>query len=56
MDTHATPAALEHEPGTTHKILSAIPDQGRQTLELVKARSASSRRKVSRKDRPWRSC
>lgn len=37
MDTHHPPATLEDEPGTTHEILSAILDQGRQTLELVKA-------------------
>jgi hypothetical protein len=37
MDTNRTPAALEDDPGTTHEILAAILDQGRQTLELVKA-------------------
>jgi hypothetical protein len=37
MDTPHTPATPEDEPGTTHEILSAILDQGRQTLELVKA-------------------
>jgi DNA repair protein RadC len=37
MDTHLTPATLHNEPGTTHEILAAILEQGRQTLELVKA-------------------
>jgi hypothetical protein len=37
MDTNHTSAALADEPGTTHEILAAILDQGRQTLELVKA-------------------
>jgi hypothetical protein len=37
MDADHTPAALEDEPGTTHEILTAILDQGRQTLDLVKA-------------------
>ena len=37
MDVHPTPATLQEEPGTTHEILSAILEQGRQTLELVKA-------------------
>jgi hypothetical protein len=37
MDTTHTPATLEDEPGTTHDILVAIHEQGRQTLELVKA-------------------
>ena len=37
MDVHPTPATLHDEPGTTHEILAAILEQGRQTLELVKA-------------------
>jgi hypothetical protein len=37
MDIHAPPATLDEEPGTTHEILASILDQGRQTLELVKA-------------------
>ena len=37
MDTHTTPAVYQDEPGTTHEILAAILEQGRQTLELVKA-------------------
>ena len=37
MDTNRTPATLADEPGTTHEILAAILEQGRQTLELVKA-------------------
>jgi hypothetical protein len=37
MDIHPTPATLPEEQGTTHEILAAILDQGRQTLELVKA-------------------
>jgi hypothetical protein len=37
MDTNHTPAGLEDDPGTTHEILAAILEQGRQTLELVKA-------------------
>ena len=37
MDTHHPPAALEHGSETTHEILAAILEQGRQTLELVKA-------------------
>ena len=37
MDTNHTPATLADDPGTTHEILAAILEQGRQTLELVKA-------------------
>ena len=37
MDIHPPPAILDEEPGTTHEILAAILEQGRQTLELVKA-------------------
>ena len=37
MDTTHTPATLADEPGRTHEILAAILEQGRQTLELVKA-------------------
>jgi hypothetical protein len=37
MDKHQTPATREDEAGTTHEILTAILDQGRQTLELLKA-------------------
>ena len=37
MDPHPTQATLDDEPGTTHEVLGAILDQGRQTLELVKA-------------------
>src|ERR1700761_6565751 len=37
MDTNHTPATLADGPGTTHEILAAILEQGRQTLELVKA-------------------
>ena len=37
MDTHTAPATLHDEPGTTHEILAAILEQGRQNLELVKA-------------------
>ena len=37
MDIHLPPATLHKEPGTTHEILAAILEQGRQTLELVKA-------------------
>ena len=37
MDTHHPAAALEDGSETTHEILTAILDQGRQTLELVKA-------------------
>jgi hypothetical protein len=37
MDTNHTQAAVEDGHGTTHEILAAILDQGRQTLELVKA-------------------
>ncbi len=37
MDVHPTPATLHDEPGATHEILTAILEQGRQTLELVKA-------------------
>ncbi len=37
MDIHLPPATPPEEPGTTHEILAAILDQGRQTLELVKA-------------------
>jgi hypothetical protein len=37
MDAHNTPATHEDEAGTTHEILTAILDQGRQTLDLVKA-------------------
>ncbi len=37
MDTHHPGAALEDGSETTHEILTAILDQGRQTLELVKA-------------------
>ena len=37
MDAQHNPATLEDEPGTTHEFLAAILDQGRQTLELVKA-------------------
>jgi hypothetical protein len=37
MDAHNTTATHEDEAGTTHEILTAILDQGRQTLDLVKA-------------------
>ena len=37
MDTNHTPVILEDDPGTTREILTAILEQGRQTLELVKA-------------------
>jgi hypothetical protein len=37
MDRHHIPATREDEAGTTHEILTAILDQGRQTLELLKA-------------------
>jgi hypothetical protein len=37
MDTHPPPATLPEEPETTHEVLAAILEQGRQTLELVKA-------------------
>ena len=37
MDIHLPPATLPEEPGPIHEILAAILDQGRQTLELVKA-------------------
>ena len=37
MDRDHHPATLDNEPGTTHEILAAILEQGRQTLELVKA-------------------
>ena len=37
MDTHPTPATLQDESGSTHEILGAILEQGRQTFELVKA-------------------
>ena len=37
MDTSHTPATVGDETGTTHDLLAAIHDQGRQTLELVKA-------------------
>jgi hypothetical protein len=37
MDTQHPPAILEREAGTTPEILATILDQGRQTLELVKA-------------------
>jgi hypothetical protein len=37
MDTHHSPADPADEIDTTHEILAAILDQGRQTLELVRA-------------------
>ena len=37
MDTPPTRATLQDEPEATHEILAAILEQGRQTLELVKA-------------------
>ena len=37
MDPNHTSATLDDEPGTTHEILAAILEQGRQTLELLKA-------------------
>jgi hypothetical protein len=37
MGTFTTPSTLDDELGATHEILAAILDQGRQTLELVKA-------------------
>ena len=37
MDTATTSATLDDESGTTHEILAAILEQGRRTLELVKA-------------------
>ena len=38
MDAHHNPATPDKDdPGATHEILAALLDQGRQTLELVKA-------------------
>ena len=37
MDAKHSPQGGFAEPDTTHEILAAILDQGRQTLELVKA-------------------
>jgi hypothetical protein len=37
MGTFTTPSTLDDELGATHEILAAILDQGRQTLELIKA-------------------